>query len=151
VSAAGDTVTAPYTVGDHLADRLAELGVDRVFGVCPATTASGCPTTSSSIRRCAGPGAPPSWAPTDPGDRYGLLDGWFEVGGDNAEPLVAARVLAPLAAHAGIGTCLVVVPGGEHTFAVSRAAFRDALPFLTARLGMIPQTETMNSGCADLS
>ena len=33
MSAARDTATAPYTVGDHLVDRLAELGVDRVFGV----------------------------------------------------------------------------------------------------------------------
>jgi TPP-dependent 2-oxoacid decarboxylase len=26
-------VSAPHTVADHLVDRLAELGVDRVFGV----------------------------------------------------------------------------------------------------------------------
>jgi alpha-keto-acid decarboxylase len=28
-----NAASAPYTVGDHLVDRLAELGVDRVFGV----------------------------------------------------------------------------------------------------------------------
>ena len=88
---------------------------------------------------------------TDPGDRYRLLGGWFEVGGDDAEPLTAARVLAPLAAQAGIDTCLVVVPGGQHTFAVWSTAFRDSLPFLVARLGIVPQTEAMTSGCADLS
>ncbi|MEX5718394.1 alpha-keto acid decarboxylase family protein [Geodermatophilus maliterrae] len=33
MSAIENATSAPYTVGDHLVDRLAELGIDRVFGV----------------------------------------------------------------------------------------------------------------------
>ena len=83
------------------------------------------------------------------GDRYRHLGGWFEVGADDAEPFAAAQQLAPLAQQARIDTCLVVVPGGEHTFAVWRAAFRASLPFLAARLGMVRQTAEMTSRCAD--
>ncbi|MEU2348467.1 alpha/beta hydrolase-fold protein [Modestobacter sp. NPDC049651] len=82
------------------------------------------------------------------GDRYRHLGGWFEVGADDAEPLAAAEQLAPLARQAQIDTCLVVVPGGQHTFAVWRAAFRSSLPFLAARLGMVRQTAAMTGSCA---
>jgi S-formylglutathione hydrolase FrmB len=60
----------------------------------------------------------------DPGTRFHDLGGWFEVGSADADPLAAARQLAPMAARAGIDTCLVVVPGGGHTFDVWRPAFQ---------------------------
>ena len=84
---------------------------------------------------------------TDPGDRYRALGAWFEVGGNDSQPLEAARALAPLTRQADIDTCLVVVPGGQHTFTVWSAALRASLPFLTARIGMVPQTADMTSRC----
>lgn len=45
MSVVENAASGPYTVGDHLVDRLAELGADRVSG-CPATKASGCSTAS---------------------------------------------------------------------------------------------------------
>jgi S-formylglutathione hydrolase FrmB len=86
-----------------------------------------------------------------PDEPYRGMGGWFEVGGGDEGPLAAARELAPLARRAGIGTCLVVVPGAGHTFDVWSAAFRASLPFLAARLGMVPQTAPMTRNCADLS
>ena len=83
----------------------------------------------------------------DPGDRYRGLGGWFQVGSDDAGPLAAARELVPLAQRAGISTCLVVVPGGEHSFTVWSDAFRASLRFLAARLGMVRQTAGMTAGC----
>jgi S-formylglutathione hydrolase FrmB len=93
----------------------------------------------------------PSSLLADPGDRYRGMGGWFEVGGDDAEPLAAADRLAPLARQAGIDTCLVVVPGGEHSFSVWSEAFRDSLPFLAARVGLVPQTAEMTRDCAGTS
>jgi S-formylglutathione hydrolase FrmB len=78
---------------------------------------------------------------------YRRLGGWFEVGSDDGQPLAAARQLAPLAQQAGIATCMVIVPGGEHTFDVWSAAFRSSLPWLAARLGLVPVTPSMTAGC----
>ncbi|HEX5812814.1 MAG TPA: alpha/beta hydrolase-fold protein [Pseudonocardia sp.] len=78
---------------------------------------------------------------------YRTLGGWFEVGGADDGPLAAAQTLAPLAAAAGIATCLIVVPDGEHTFDVWSAAFRRSLPWMAARLGLVPATPQMTAGC----
>jgi S-formylglutathione hydrolase FrmB len=75
------------------------------------------------------------------------LGGWFEVGGDDGDPVAAAQELAPLAAAAGISTCLIVVPDGGHTFDVWSAAFRRSLPWMAARLGLVPATAQMTAGC----
>jgi S-formylglutathione hydrolase FrmB len=74
------------------------------------------------------------------------LGGWFEVGGDDGDPLAAAQELAPLAAARGISTCLIVADGG-HTFDVWSAAFRRSLPWMAARLGLVPATPQMTAGC----
>lgn len=79
--------------------------------------------------------------------RFVDLGGWFEVGADDPEPLAAAQQLVPLAEKAGIATCLVVVPGGGHTFDVWTAAFRDSLPWLSARVGLVPPDPGMTSSC----
>jgi hypothetical protein len=36
----------------------------------------------------------------------------------------------------------VTIPGGEHTFAVWSAAFRDSLPWIAARLGISDEPRT---------
>jgi S-formylglutathione hydrolase FrmB len=78
---------------------------------------------------------------------FRALGGWFEVGGDDGDPLAAAQKLAPLAAAAGISTCLVIVPDGGHTFDVWSAAFRRSLPWMAARLGLVPATPQATAGC----
>ena len=70
--------------------------------------------------------------------RFEQLGGWFEVGSEDADPLAAQRVLVPAAKQAGVTTCSVVVPGGEHTFQVWTEAFKDSLPWVAARLGIGP-------------
>lgn len=87
----------------------------------------------------------------DPGPGVAGLGGWFEVGSDDAAPLAAAQTLAPLAEHAGVATCLVVVPGGGHTFDVWSAALRSSLPWMAARLGLVPPVPAPTAGCPDPS
>jgi S-formylglutathione hydrolase FrmB len=67
---------------------------------------------------------------------YPELGGWFEVGSANSGPFAAQRILVPLARAAGIDTCDVTIPGGEHTFEVWAQAFRDSLPWMAGRLGI---------------
>lgn len=83
----------------------------------------------------------------DPGPGVAGMGGWFEVGSADPEPLAAAQTLAPLAQRAGIRTCLVVVPGGDHTFDVWSAALRSSLPWMAARLGLAPVTPELTSAC----
>jgi S-formylglutathione hydrolase FrmB len=81
------------------------------------------------------------------GQRYPGLAGWFQVGADDAEPMAAAQQLVPLARAAGIATCLVVMPGQGHTFDVWSAAFRDSLPWMAARLGLVTPNPAQTSSC----
>ncbi len=69
-------------------------------------------------------------------NRYPQLGGWFEVGSADPDPLAAQNELVPLARAAGIATCAVTIPGGEHTFPVWAQAFRDSLPWMAGRLGL---------------
>ncbi|MHA6782539.1 alpha/beta hydrolase [Pseudonocardia saturnea] len=80
--------------------------------------------------------------------RFPGMGGWFQVGTDDAEPLAAAQQLVPLATAAGVSTCLVTMPGQGHTFDVWSAAFRDSLPWLAARLGLVPADPSQTSLCA---
>jgi S-formylglutathione hydrolase FrmB len=79
--------------------------------------------------------------------RFPLTGGWFEVGSDDAEPLAAVQRLAPLASAAGISTCLVVVPGGGHTFDVWSAAFRGSLPWMAQRFALVAPSPTATARC----
>lgn len=79
--------------------------------------------------------------------RFPGMGGWFQVGVEDAEPLAAAQQLVPLARAAGISTCLVTVPGEAHTFDVWTAAFRDALPWMAGRLGLVPESPSQTSIC----
>ncbi len=62
------------------------------------------------------------------------MGAWFEVGTDDAGPLAAQRELVPVTRAAGITTCAVEIAGGEHTFDVWSAAFKQSLLWLAARL-----------------
>ncbi|MFC4948962.1 alpha/beta hydrolase [Pseudonocardia sp. GCM10023141] len=73
--------------------------------------------------------------------RFPSLGGWFQVGTDDAEPLAGTRELVPLAKAAGISSCLVEMPGQGHTFDVWSAAFRQSLPWLAGRVGLVPRTD----------
>jgi S-formylglutathione hydrolase FrmB len=75
------------------------------------------------------------------------VGGWFEVASDDREPLLAAEKLAPLAQRAGVDTCLVVLPGGSHTFGVFSRSFRDSLPWMAARLGLVPRAPAQTGAC----
>jgi enterochelin esterase-like enzyme len=66
--------------------------------------------------------------------QFPTLAGWFEVGSLDSDPLVAQRLLVPAARDAAITACAVEAPGGEHTFRFWADAFRDALPWIAARL-----------------
>ncbi|WP_252439182.1 alpha/beta hydrolase [Pseudonocardia humida] len=80
--------------------------------------------------------------------RFPDLGGWFQVGTGDAEPLAAAQRLAPLARAAGVQTCLVTMPGLGHTFDVWSAAFGESLPFLAARIGLVPPDPSQTAACA---
>ncbi len=83
--------------------------------------------------------------------RFPGMGGWVEVGSTDAEPLAAARELAPLAAAAGIDTCLVVVGGGAHTFDLWSSAWRSSLPWVAARLGLVPADPSTTGACQPVS
>ncbi len=68
-------------------------------------------------------------------NRYPDLAGWFEVGDQDTEPKREEAFLAPEARAAGIDTCVLVIPGG-HDYGVWTQAFKDALPWLSWRLGL---------------
>ncbi len=78
--------------------------------------------------------------------RYPRLGGWFEVGDADTEPLAATWALVPAARAAGIRTCVVIVPGGGHTFAVWSDAFQRSLPWLAGRIGL-PGAATPPAAC----
>ena len=67
--------------------------------------------------------------------RFEGLAGWFEVGSEDAGPLAAAHQLQPLAASAGIATCISVRPGG-HDFDLWTEALRNAFPWIAWHLGL---------------
>lgn len=100
--------------------------------------------TADTVDRLFG-GSAQAFAAHEPADllastRFPRTGGWFQVGAHDAEPLAATRHLAPLAGAAGVATCVVVVPGGEHTFDVWSAALRQSLPWLAQRAGLVPAT-----------
>jgi S-formylglutathione hydrolase FrmB len=107
--------------------------------------------TADTVAQLFG-GSPPDFTAHEPADllattRFPHTGGWFEVGALDAEPLAASRQLAPLAAAAGVTTCLVVVPDGEHTFDVWRAALRQSLPWLASRVGLVRADPSTTSPC----
>lgn len=83
--------------------------------------------------------------------RFDGMGAWFESAIDDPPPLAAVRLLAPLAKAAGIDTCLVVLQSGDHTFVAWTQAFKDSLPWMAARLGLIPESASQTSLCQPLT
>jgi S-formylglutathione hydrolase FrmB len=79
--------------------------------------------------------------------RFPRTGGWFQVGALDAEPAAATGQLLPLAEAAGVATCLVVVPDGDHTFDVWSAAFRQSLPWFAQRSGLVPASPAATAPC----
>jgi S-formylglutathione hydrolase FrmB len=79
--------------------------------------------------------------------RYPGMAGWFEVANDDGGPLAAAQHLAGLSRKAGIEACVVVLPTGGHAFPVWQQAFKDSLPWLAARLGLVPVSPEQTRHC----
>ncbi len=107
--------------------------------------------TADTVAQLFG-GSQQEFAAHEPADllatgRFPRTGGWFQVGSLDAEPLAAAQRLAPLARAAGITTCLVVVPGAGHTFDLWTAAFRQSLPWLASRLGLVPADPSTTAAC----
>jgi S-formylglutathione hydrolase FrmB len=79
--------------------------------------------------------------------RFPGTGGWFEVGGADSDTAAAATHLAPAAREAGIETCLIVLDGLGHSFEAWSAAFRDSLPWMAARLGLVPRDPAATAKC----
>jgi S-formylglutathione hydrolase FrmB len=78
--------------------------------------------------------------------RFPGLSGWFESGAQDAGVLQAARMLAPMAANAGIDTC-ITTPPGAHSDDFWRQAFHDSLPWLSWKLKLTPQPQSIPAQC----
>jgi S-formylglutathione hydrolase FrmB len=79
--------------------------------------------------------------------RFAGLAGWFEVGAQDSGSLQAARMLQPLALNAGIDTC-IATPPGAHSFDFWEQAFKDSLPWLSWKLKLTPQPQSVPAHCA---
>lgn len=75
------------------------------------------------------------------------LSGWFEVGTDDLEPLKATKEVAPEAANAGVSTCVLIRPG-DHDFDFWHRALENSLPWMSAKLGLVPMpVDTHGADC----
>jgi enterochelin esterase-like enzyme len=79
--------------------------------------------------------------------RFTGLSGWFEAGAQDSEGLPPARALQGLASSAGIDTCLAT-PQGGHDFSFWQQAFSDSLPWLSWKLKLTPQPQSVPAQCA---
>jgi len=79
--------------------------------------------------------------------RYAGMSGWFEAGAQDPKSFQAARALQPLAAKAGLDTCITTPPGG-HNFPFMTQAFRDSLPWLSWKLKLTPQPQSVPAQCS---
>jgi S-formylglutathione hydrolase FrmB len=78
--------------------------------------------------------------------RFTGLSGWFEAGAQDPVAVKAAHALQPLAAGAGIGTCLAT-PSGGHDFTFWQQSFSDSLPWLSWKLKLTPQPKSVPAQC----
>jgi S-formylglutathione hydrolase FrmB len=78
--------------------------------------------------------------------RFTGLSGWFEAGAQDTAVLQAARTLQPIAANAGIDTC-IATPPGAHSFVFWQQAFSDSLPWLSWKLKLTPQPHSVPAQC----
>jgi S-formylglutathione hydrolase FrmB len=79
---------------------------------------------------------------------YPASGAWFEAGMGDHAPWAAARELADAARQAAMeDVCLRGIQGG-HTWAVWRRSLTDALPWLSARLGLTPRPQPPSADCS---
>jgi S-formylglutathione hydrolase FrmB len=78
--------------------------------------------------------------------RYSGLSGWFEAGAQDPVAVQAAHALQGLAAKAGIDTC-IATPPGSHNFVLWQQAFSDSLPWLSWKLKLTPQPQSVPARC----
>jgi S-formylglutathione hydrolase FrmB len=78
--------------------------------------------------------------------RFTGLAGWFEVGAQDSESLQAGHTLQALAMNAGIETCITTPPGG-HSFTFWAQAFKDSLPWLSWKLKLTPEPQSVPAHC----
>ena len=78
--------------------------------------------------------------------QYPGTAGWFEAGAQDPHALQAAHALQPLAVKAGIDTC-IATPPGTHSFDFWTQAFRDSLPWLSWKLKLTPQPQSIPAQC----
>jgi S-formylglutathione hydrolase FrmB len=78
--------------------------------------------------------------------RFAGLSGWFASGAQDPGVLQAARTLQPLAVNAGIDTC-ITTPPGAHSDDFWRQAFHDSLPWLSWKLKLTPQPQSIPAQC----
>ena len=78
--------------------------------------------------------------------RYTGMAGWFEAGAQDKESVPAARALQGLASNAGIDTC-IATPPGAHNFDFWTHAFSDSLPWLSWKLKLTPEPQSVPAHC----
>lgn len=96
-------------------------------------------------------GSQAAWLDHDPltimrTTRFTNVAGWFDSGSGDRGALQPQRRLVPAAQAAGIQTCVSVQPGG-HDFRFWSAGFREALPWLAARLGLLAGDPARAAAC----
>jgi S-formylglutathione hydrolase FrmB len=79
--------------------------------------------------------------------RFTGLAGWFEAGAQDSEAMQGAHTLQPLASSAGIDTC-IATPSGRHSFDFWGQAFQDSLPWLSWKLKLTPEPQSVPAHCA---
>ena len=78
--------------------------------------------------------------------RFAGLAGWFAAGAQDPDAVQAARQLQPLAANAGVDTC-IETPPGRHSFDFWGQAFNDSLPWLSWKLKLTPEPTSVPAQC----
>jgi S-formylglutathione hydrolase FrmB len=79
--------------------------------------------------------------------RFAGMGAWFESGAQDTGSLQAARALATVASGAGLATCFADPPG-SHDFSFWKQAFSDSLPWLSWRLKLTPQPQSLPARCS---
>ncbi len=78
--------------------------------------------------------------------RFDGMGAWLESGAQDGDSLKAAQMLLPLATRAGIDTCFADPPG-SHDFNFWKQAFADSLPWLSWRLKLTPEPQSVPAHC----
>jgi S-formylglutathione hydrolase FrmB len=78
--------------------------------------------------------------------KYPGMAGWFAAGAQDSQALRAAHTLQPLAASAGIATC-ITTPPGKHSFDFWTQAYQDSLPWLSWKLKLTPEPKSIPAQC----